>query len=129
LLDELENVLKERTCVFSIKNFRLACYRNVEEATVKELFLKILTKTRVWKEGVIEVRPNIDWHKGKAIEKIFKIAYKNGFRAVNAVRVGYVDKTDAKYFLKDTDEVKEFLAFELKRVLFLVFSYLSCNLR
>ena len=133
-LAHIEGVRVER------KKYAIAVhYRNVKEEEVPvvlETVAEELNKQGALKKGtgkkIVELKPNIDWHKGKAIEWLVNffnkqlgphaplflgddITDEDGLVAVQKTGVGIIvgthgEKTAATYRLKDTPEVAEFLS-------------------
>ena len=86
---------------------------------------------------VFEIRPKIDWHKGKAVDWILRSLVKDRVDAVNSIYIGddttdedafrfVKDKgfgilvaekprqTQARYFIRNTAEVRQVLDFFIK---------------
>ncbi|CAN5454355.1 trehalose-phosphatase [soil metagenome] len=100
--------------------------KSVQEIASRHEGLKIIENKKV-----IEIRPDVDWHKGMAIDYILNeldyekgevlpvflgddITDEDGFEYLHQEGVGIVvgdhgKKTSAKYKLNDTEEVKKFL--------------------
>jgi len=121
------------------KRFAIAVhYRQVGRARLDELerkFDRVLSHyPELKKTGgkkILELRPNVDWDKGKALFSLLEVLHTNGsrilpvyigdddtdedaFRAISdrgiAIVVGMGKRlTAAHYVLRDTDEVAEFL--------------------
>lgn len=141
LFDEIEPVLREQLqkikgVDFERKKFTLAIhYRQVKphlEQEVKDEIKKVLKNypklTGAGGKKVIEIRPDIDWDKGKAVEFLKRelsdqkdpfsiyvgddVTDEDAFREVQhglGILVGeHSQKTYADYSLKDLDEVKIF---------------------
>ena len=147
VFNELEPILKSKLenikgVGFERKKFTLAVhYRQVKEEfepQVHEIVSEVLKKYPQVKQGggkkVIEIRPAIDWHKGKATEFLKKelTAEKNPLSvyigddvtdedAFKYIANGYGilvgehgQQTYADYSLKDIEEVKQFFSQLLK---------------
>lgn len=113
-------------------------YRNVDEKNVQEVKNAVyeeLGQRKGLKEGsgkkVIELKPDIDWHKGRAIEWLKEaldindekyitifigddVTDEDGFTVIKGKGIGILvgshgSTTDASYSLKNTDEVLVFL--------------------
>lgn len=114
-------------------------YRNAKEKNVPAIIGKvkeIVEKFPEFKTGegkkIIEVKPDVDWHKGKALRWIMDklgaadknkfipiyigddITDEDGFEAIKDFGIGILvgehgKPTAAKYKLKDVSQVKEFL--------------------
>lgn len=141
LFDEIEPVLREQLqkikgVDFERKKFTVAIhYRQVKsdlEQEVKDEVNRVLKNypklTGAGGKKVIEIRPDIDWDKGKAVEFLKKelsdqkdpfsiyvgddVTDEDAFREVQhglGILVGeHSQKTYADYSLKDLDEVKIF---------------------
>ena len=103
-----------------------------EEEKIKSIFYDTIRgckeKIRVTRgKKVLEIRPNVSWHKGKAVERLSKLyeapqghriymgddeTDEDAFRALKddiTILVGQKDTTAAKYWVKDTAEVWLFL--------------------
>ncbi|NJY62707.1 trehalose-phosphatase [Salinimicrobium sp. CDJ15-81-2] len=139
LFDELEPILKEELknvegVDFERKKFTLAVhYRQVkqeQEQKVHQVVNRILKQfprlTGAGGKKVIEIRPDIDWHKGKAVEFLKRelsdekdpfsiyvgddVTDEDAFREVQhglGILVGeHSQKTYADYSLQDIEEVK-----------------------
>lgn len=144
LLDEAESNLKSQLAhlkgaMVERKKYAIAVhYRNVEDSNVEELrriVFEELEKYEKLKKGlgkkIIELKPNLDWHKGKALawiiekfdlnsEKYLPIFIGDDVTDEDALEVlkdhgigiivgNHDDTTYANYILDDTDEVAEFL--------------------
>lgn len=147
LLEEIEPILKDRLkgilgVDFERKKFTLAIhYRQVPEPQEAEVHMKVLEIVQKYSElskasgkKVIEIRPAIDWHKGKAVEflkrtlsdEVDPVSIYIGDDVTDEDAFGYVsngqgilvgehgEKTFADYRVEDIGEVKEFLAKLLK---------------
>ncbi|MCP4482771.1 MAG: trehalose-phosphatase [bacterium] len=147
LLDELASKLsenlKDTQAFIEHKGFSLSLhYRNaLDEKLVSEIFHQTFdafetTSLQLFQgKKVFEIRPKVNWHKGKAIAKLFNIldlhsnlgiifigddrTDEDGFKFVNSlnglsIHVGKGKNTAARYCLKDTNAVKDFLAFLAK---------------
>lgn len=148
-LDEAENQLKEHLkdiegANIERKRFAIAVhYRNVEDnevvQSVKNEVQKEADRQEILKTGsgkkIMELKPNIDWNKGYALNWLTKkmnwntekylriyigddITDEDGFEALKEDGIGILvgshgEKTSASFTLKDTDEVTKFLK-ELK---------------
>ena len=141
LFDQLEPLLKKelyevKGADYERKKFTLAVhYRQVApelEQEVRETVNRVLQKfpalTAAEGKKVIEIRPYIDWHKGKAVEFLKKtlsvedkpyslyigddVTDEDAFREVQhgiGILVGeHSQNTFADYALKDLDQVKSF---------------------
>jgi trehalose 6-phosphate phosphatase len=132
-LGHIQGVLVER------KKYAIAVhYRNVKDDMVQEVRNAVhteLDKQESLKEGkgkkVLELKPDFEWHKGKAIEwlkdaleindekyVIFfigdDVTDEDAFRSIKDKGIGIMvgdhnEKTEALYRLKDTESVPEFL--------------------
>jgi len=144
LLDKIEKTLEDdikdvKGAQVERKLFSIAVhYRNVDEkevGKVEGIVSKVLKNNDKLKKGlgkkVIELQPNIEWHKGKAVLWLLKalklegeeniplyvgddITDENAFRTLQRLGLGILvgdhgDFSAAHYSLKDVDEVKEFL--------------------
>ena len=143
VFEKLEKSLEQSLQQFSgvrveRKKYAVAVhYRNAEEQQVPDIQSAVdavledypkLTKGRGKK--VIELKPKIEWHKGKAVEMLAKkigketeagailyigddVTDEDAFRIISdgaGILVGSHDEpTAATYSLKDVDEVQEFL--------------------
>jgi len=127
-------LVEDKTLTLSL-HYRLV--KNRDLAKLKRIFQNIVKpylktkKIRVTRgKEVFEVRPNVDWHKGKAVlwfmkklgqgkkltpiyigddttdEDAFKAIRKNG----ETIRVGKAAQTAAKHIINDVDEVYQFLS-------------------
>lgn len=138
---EIEDVLKERTEGTQVDRKRYAIgihYRNArpeDEEIVLDLVEEMLKKYPGHKKGegkkIVEIKPNIDWHKGKAVDWILDalelsgkddiipmfigddITDEDGFQEIKDKGIGILvgghgQKTAAKYALKNVFQVKEF---------------------
>lgn len=141
LFDEIEPILREQLqeihgVDFERKKFTLAVhYRQVkqeDEQDVHHRIEKVLRDypqlTRAGGKKVVEIRPNINWHKGKAVEFLKReiskeenpfsiyvgddVTDEDAFREVSnglGILVGDHDnRSYADYALKDLEEVKTF---------------------
>ncbi|MDX5422745.1 MAG: trehalose-phosphatase [Hymenobacteraceae bacterium] len=113
-------------------------YRNVSEGDVAEVIAtveEVLSKHKELKKGlgkkIVELKPNLDWHKGKAVLWLMEelgldesetvpmyigddITDEDAFATLQGrgltILVGeHDDKTAADYRLEDVDEVRQFL--------------------
>ncbi|MDT0643860.1 trehalose-phosphatase [Zunongwangia sp. F363] len=142
--DEIETSLRKELkdingVDFERKKFTLAIhYRQVKEEMTDEVHQRVATVLKKYPElkkadgkKVIEIRPSIDWHKGKAVEFLKTqlgekdqdysvyigddVTDEDAFKYVQhglGILVGdHGHETSADYALKDLDEVKQF--FEL----------------
>lgn len=118
-------------------------YRNTDEENidlVKNSVDEVLDRQETLKKGggkkIVELKPNIDWHKGRALQwltnhlnwdkqryyRVFigdDLTDEDGFEAIKDDGMGIIvgahsEKTAASYKLRDTDQVTEFLE-ELKK--------------
>ena len=138
---EISPILEEKTKGTQVDRKRYAIgihYRNArkeDEKTVYDIANKMIDKYPGHKLGegkkIVEIRPDIEWHKGKAIEWIMdalKLSSKNniiplfigddvtdedGFKAIKQMGVGILvgghgQETAAKYGLKNVFQVREF---------------------
>lgn len=143
-LDEAEKNLKETLknitgVKVERKKYAIAVhYRNVEEKDipfVKETVFEELNQHEGLKKGlgkkIIELKPNLDWHKGRALDWLLEnldwnpkqyypvfigddITDEDGFEAIQGKGLGIIvgthdEMTTASYRLKDTQEVTVFL--------------------
>ncbi len=138
---EIEKILAEKTQGTQVDRKRYAIgihYRNArmeDEEVVFELVDKILEKYPGHKKGegkkIVEIKPDIDWHKGKAVEWILNalqmsdredvipvfigddITDEDAFVALKDKGIGILvgghgQKTAATYALKNVFQVREF---------------------
>ncbi len=138
---EVERELQENTQGTQVDRKRYAIgihYRNArpeDEKTVGDLVENILKKYPGHKKGegkkIVEIKPDIDWHKGKAVEWIMDalnlsskenilpvfigddLTDEDAFRAIEKEGVGILvgghgQQTAAKYALKNVFQVKAF---------------------
>ncbi|MFT2007847.1 trehalose-phosphatase [Pontibacter sp. 13R65] len=144
-LDKAEEELNERLidvegALVERKRYAIAVhYRNVEDALV-EIVQKavdnVVNSHEELKKGfgkkVLELKPNIDWHKGKAVMWLMKelgldlentvpiyigddITDEDAFATLQGIGISVLvgehdDKTAAEYGLEDVDDVKQFLS-------------------
>lgn len=143
-LDEAEHHLKEKLkdvagCRVERKKYAIAVhYRNVadhEVQTVKNAVYEELENKGELKKGsgkkILELKPNIDWHKGRATTWLLNvlgvgnnsqapvfigddITDEDALEAIAEGGIGILvglhgEKTAASYRLQDTDEVAQFL--------------------
>lgn len=144
LLDEAESHLKSKLAdingaMVERKKYAIAVhYRNVEDSKVgdvKKIVNDELAKQSKLKEGlgkkIIELKPNLDWHKGKALDWILgkldlksekyipmfigdDVTDEDALEVLKDHGIGIIvgnhdETTNANYLLNDTDEVAEFL--------------------
>ncbi|TXK46383.1 trehalose-phosphatase [Pontibacter qinzhouensis] len=144
-LDTAEEELKERLtdvegALVERKRYAIAVhYRNVEDALVdivQKAVDDIVNAHDGLKKGfgkkVLELKPNLDWHKGKAVLWLMKelgldldttvpiyigddITDEDAFAALQGIGISVLvgehdEKTAAAYSLEDVDEVKQFLS-------------------
>lgn len=133
-LQDVEGAWVER------KRYAIAVhYRNVADddlvEKVKKVTAEVLQKHPELKEGlgkkIIELKPNLDWHKGRAVLWLMDelnlnqpeimplyigddITDEDAFASLQGQGVGILvgehdDRTAASYHLKDVEEVKKFL--------------------
>jgi trehalose 6-phosphate phosphatase len=144
-LDEIEKIaeekLKEKTEGTQIDRKRYAIglhFRNArpeDEKVVYEIVEEILEKFPGHKKGegkkIVEIKPDIDWHKGKAVEWIMDalklserddvipvfigddVTDEDAFEALKGKGIGILvgghgQKTAAEYALKNVYQVREF---------------------
>jgi trehalose 6-phosphate phosphatase len=138
---EVEKALKDKTEGTQVDRKRYAIgihYRNArpeDEKIVFDLVDDILEKHPGHKKGegkkIVEIKPDIDWHKGKAVEWIMDalelsgkddtipmfigddITDEDGFKALKDKGIGILvgghgQKTAAEYALKNVFQVREF---------------------
>ncbi len=138
---EITPLLQEKTKGTQIDRKRYAIgihYRNArkeDEKTVYEIANEMIEKYPGHKLGegkkIVEIKPDIDWHKGKAIEWIMEalnisgknntipvfigddITDEDGFKTIKKDGIGILvgghgQKTDAEYSLKNVYQVREF---------------------
>lgn len=107
-----------------------AHFRGIKPTQVKKFkkifwqTVKPFTKVKITEgKKVFELRPPVNWHKGKAVKWLLKkfkgyqaiyigddTTDEDAFKVVkNSCRVGRTKKTAAKHFLKDVDEVYQFM--------------------
>ncbi|MDT0645836.1 trehalose-phosphatase [Zunongwangia sp. F260] len=148
IFDKIQPILKQKLkdingVDFERKKFTLAIhYRKVDENFTSEVHTRVSEVLKDYPEllkadgkKVIEVRPAIDWHKGKAVEflkeqlgeKDQKFSVYIGDDVTDEDAFKYVDnglgilvgdhgnKTYADYSLENIDEVKEFFQLLLKQ--------------
>lgn len=143
-LDKAEKNLKENLkdipgATVERKKYAIAVhYRNVDEKDVpfvKDTVFEELDRYEGLKKGlgkkIIELKPNLDWHKGRALEWLLEnldwnpkqyypvfigddITDEDGFEAIQGKGLGIIvgthaELTAASYKLKDTQEVTVFL--------------------
>lgn len=143
-LDKAEKNLQERLknipgARVERKKYAIAVhYRNVDEENVpfvKDSVFEELDRHESLKKGlgkkIIELKPNLDWHKGRALDWLLEnldwnpkqyypvfigddITDEDGFEAIQGKGLGIIvgahdELTAATYKLKDTQEVTEFL--------------------
>ncbi|MDT0691098.1 trehalose-phosphatase [Salegentibacter sp. F188] len=147
IFDKIEPILKEKLqdikgVDFERKKFTLAIhYRQVDESRAPEVHNRVSEILKDYPEllkadgkKVIEIRPAIDWHKGKAVEFLKlqlgekdqnfsvyigdDVTDEDAFKYIDdglGILVGdHGNKTYADYSLEDLDEVKEFFKLLLK---------------
>lgn len=132
-LKDIEGTLVER------KRYAIAVhYRNVDDnqvEEVKQITAGVLKEHPQLKEGlgkkIIELKPNLDWHKGKAVLWLMEelnlnkpdivplyigddITDEDAFATLQGQGIGVLvgehdDKTAATYRLEDVSEVQQFL--------------------
>lgn len=144
-LDEIEKELKkelnERTKGTQLDRKRYAIgvhFRNArpeDEPVVHEIVDKMISRHKGFKTGagkkILEIKPDLDWHKGKAVEwilKALKLSDRNNIMPVfigdditdedafetiqeNGIGIlvgGHGQQTAAKYALKNVFQVREF---------------------
>ncbi len=144
---EITGILQEKTQGTQIDRKKYAIgihYRNArpeDEETVKNTVEQMINKYKGYKAGagkkILEIKPDKDWHKGKAVEWILKalklnkeevipvfigddITDEDGFRQIKEDGIGILvgghgQKTDAQYSLKNVFQVKEFFKTVLKQ--------------
>lgn len=137
---EITEILEEKTEGTQIDRKRYAIgihYRNArdeDEETVKKTVDQMIKKYPGHKAGagkkILEIKPDKDWHKGKAVEWILKalnlnkeevipvfigddITDEDGFKQIKDDGIGILvgghgQKTEAAYSLKNVFQVKEF---------------------
>lgn len=136
----LQRDLKEvNGCIVESKKFAIAVhFRNVaaeEVEKVKDAVIKELHRHPNLKKGtgkmILELKPDIDWHKGRAVNWLFEalnlkkegaiplfigddITDEDAFASIIEEGIGILvgthgEKTAATYSLRDTDEVGQFL--------------------
>jgi len=132
-LDSIEGVIVEDKLYTLSVHYRMVKKKDIRR--VKRIFQKVMRNHKISGKvkvtsgkKVFEVRPPVDWHKGKAVIKIKRILNKrnlmtiylgddvtdeDAFRALNrndiSVFVGAKKKSNAKYKIKNTDGVKDLL--------------------
>jgi len=144
LLDEAETHLKSKLssvegAMVERKKYAIAVhYRNVADEhveKVKNIVYEELGKHEKLKEGlgkkIIELKPDLDWHKGKALDWILEkldlksdrfvpifigddVTDEDALEVLKDSGIGIIvgnhdETTYANYILEDTDEVEEFL--------------------
>ncbi|HSJ69542.1 MAG TPA: trehalose-phosphatase [Anditalea sp.] len=144
LLDEAEDLLKSKLesikgAMVERKKYAIAVhYRNVADDQVEEvkrIVYEELGRHENLKEGlgkkIIELKPNLDWHKGKALDWILEklglhaekylpvfigddVTDEDALEVIKSHGIGIIvgnhdETTYANYLLYDTDEVAEFL--------------------
>jgi trehalose 6-phosphate phosphatase len=138
---ELEQELEEKTRGTQLDRKRYAIgvhYRNArpeDETVVYEIVEKMISKYEGFKKGegkkILEIKPDLDWHKGKAVEWILKalklyecndimpmyigddITDEDAFKSLKGKGIGVLvgghgKHTDAEYALKNVFQVREF---------------------
>ncbi|PRY11943.1 trehalose-phosphatase [Pontibacter ummariensis] len=143
-LEEADKVLKEKLqdvegAFVERKRYAIAVhYRNVAEAKVdrvKQVTEEVLQQYPQLKEGlgkkIIELKPNLNWHKGKAVLWLMEelglnqpdvvplyigddITDEDAFATLQGQGIGILvgehdDKTAAEYRLEDVEDVQAFL--------------------
>lgn len=133
VLSSIKGVLVER------KKYAIAVhFRNVEEEKIKEVEVKVmgvLNRHKKLKKGsgkkIIELKPALDWHKGKALTWILEaldldsevyipifigddVTDEDALKVIQDDGIGIIvgeheENTSASFSLNDTDEVTEFL--------------------
>jgi trehalose-phosphatase len=148
ITQNLQNVLKEIPGIlFEEKGPILSVhYRNVPQEFSKQIRQAIEEELHQWKgrwkmasgKKVLEIQPNVDFHKGKAVREILKTfstgvflpiylgddqTDENAFRVLKghgiSVFIGPGNlASEADFFLQDPDEVRRFLSkcLEVRRV-------------
>ncbi len=136
LKKELEDV---KGCLVEAKKYAIAVhFRNVADAEVervKQAVLNELEKRPNLKKGtgkkILELKPAIDWHKGRAVVWLFEalglddktgipifigddITDEDAFVSISGQGIGILvgthgEQTAASFALKDTEEVRVFL--------------------
>jgi trehalose 6-phosphate phosphatase len=139
---ELVNSLEKEIPGVSIerKHFAIAIhYRNAppgSSVTVNEYADRLIARNRDFKKGrgkkIVEIKPSLDWHKGKAVEWIMErlglsfpdeylpmyigddITDEDAFRTLADNGIGILvgshsQLSAARYHLRDVDEVGKFL--------------------
>ena len=144
-LEEADEVLQEKLrhvqgSLVERKRYAIAVhYRNVADEQVEELKQvteEVLSRYPQLKEGlgkkIIELKPNLDWHKGKAVLWLMEelqldldntlpiyigddITDEDAFASLQEQGIGILvgehdDKTAAMYRLENVEEVRVFLA-------------------
>ncbi len=144
ILDEAENNLKEKLkgmagAQVERKKYAIAVhYRNVAEGSVQELKnavneeLKQQDKLKIGAgKKILELKPDLDWHKGKALSWLLEklelksdkyvpffigddVTDEDALKVIKDTGIGIIvglheEKTSAGYRLEDTDEVIRFL--------------------
>jgi trehalose-phosphatase len=126
-------------CLVESKKFAIAVhFRNVAEeeiSTVEKAVSEELENRDKLKKGtgkkILELKPNIDWHKGRALNWLFDalgfnkesgipifvgddITDEDAFQSISGQGIGILvgthgEKTAASYALEGTEEVRDFL--------------------
>ncbi|MBR0570385.1 trehalose-phosphatase [Microvirga sp. STS03] len=144
ILDEVDKLLQDELkdiqgAIVERKRYAIAVhYRNVAEekvAIVEKAVDSVLSRFPQLKKGlgkkIYELKPNLDWHKGKAVLWLLDalelnkpdvvpiyigddITDEDAFASLQEMGVGVLvgahdDKTAASYSLKDVEDVKAFL--------------------
>lgn len=138
--ENLKRKLKAvKGCLVESKKYAIAVhFRNVAEEEVekvKDAVLEELNRHENLKKGtgkkILELKPDIDWHKGRAVNWLFEalnftkenaipvfigddITDEDAFVSIDAEGIGILvgthgEETAATFALKDTDEVRLFL--------------------
>ena len=132
-LDSIEGIIVEDKLYTLSVHYRMVKEKDLRR--VKRIFQRVMRSHKIsgkvkvtLGKKVFEVRPPVDWHKGKAVIKIKRILNKrnlitiylgdditdeNAFKVLNrndiSIFVGAKKKSNAKYKIKNADGVKDFL--------------------
>ena len=121
---------KKITITVHYRNAKISSVPAIKEI-VEEIIKPASSKLKLTEgKKVFEIKPNIRWNKGEAVTRILKIERlrkkeaiivfigddktdEDAFERLDGrgitIRVGYSGDSSAKYFLKNTNEVRKFL--------------------
>ncbi|MFC1512492.1 trehalose-phosphatase [bacterium] len=139
-LVNIKGVVVEYKALTLSVHYRMADVKDIK--TIKKLFTKIIEPNTIKNQVLItqgkkvfEIRPPIKWNKGHAVKKITNhnkvtganlsifvgddVTDEDAFKILKnkdlSVFVGKKKKTSAKYYLKDTNDVKKLLRFFINK--------------